>query len=815
MNIDLKRRLAAIAMGVALLCAAAAAEGASYTISVDASKVASGNPRFWSAAVGTGTASLTLRPDLQTHYKLANRELGMQRVRGHGVLNDDMGIFHWTGGSAAPTYDWTKFDQYLAAIVAAGMRPAMELSFMPTALAKNGNSRDPAKDLNIFKQFIQAVVQHCIDKYGATDVGQWYWEVWNEPNYSGFWNGTQSDYFSMYDAAVAGATAALPNIIIGGPVTTQGSASYITAFLQHTKSANVRVSFVSSHAYPGGAGPSADATFGVTDNNSRVSAITGANYTIASVPSLNSEWNSSYSGQGGNTMPNCVSMDTHVNAPFIIKSVKLLADKDSGNTPPLQMFSYWTVSDVFDESSGPSGSYILAQGGNLPFGSVFGLLTFQGVRKAAYNGFKMLNYLGTQRLTATGGSGNSDGVDAFATMSAASDEVEIIVYNYYATVNTTGSDTATVTLNNLPFAGQPVFVTQFAVDSTHSNPYSVWQSQGSPKNPTEAQWQAMKAAQHLLPVQPVTTMTASSSYTANLTIPKQGAVMIIVGKSRPVTGRNGLVELEGEDYDGQSGITKETCSDTTMGQSVTGDSDSYLFFDSVDFSDAGVGSVQLRVNAQTATTLELHADTQAGTLLGKCSVAATAGSWATQSCTLTPISGVHTLYAIWGGTMRLNHLKFQQASGSTGTGGAGGTAGSAGSGGGSAGRAGSSGGAGTSGAAGSSGGAGATGGTTGAGGTIGTTGTAGSTGGSGVTGAAGTTGRGGTTGGAGSGVGTAGTTGAGTAGSTGSGGTPGATGGSSGCSCNTGNSGAPSGTMLFLALIGAACVRKRRSRHGR
>src|SRR6266567_9258760 len=84
----------------------------SYTITVDASRQTAGNPRFWTASVGTGTASLTLRADLQTHYKLANRELGMRRVRGHGVLSDDMGIYKGPG-----SYDWTNLDIYLNAIV--------------------------------------------------------------------------------------------------------------------------------------------------------------------------------------------------------------------------------------------------------------------------------------------------------------------------------------------------------------------------------------------------------------------------------------------------------------------------------------------------------------------------------------------------------------------------------------------------------------------------------------------------------------------------------------------------------------------------
>ena len=180
---------------------------------------------------------------------------------------------------------------------------------------------------------------------------------------------------------------------------------------------------------------------------------------------------------------------------------------------------------------------------------------------------------------------------------------------------------------------------------------------------------------------------------------------------RPVTGRDGLGTMEGEDYDGQSGATKEDSNDTDLGQSISVTSGGSIFYDVVDFSDGGVGSVQMRVNASAATNLEFHADSATGTLLGKCAVSATSG-WATQSCTLTPISGVHTLYVVFDGAARLNWLLFQPAGTSTtGTGGSG------------AGTGGSSGTGGAGGKGGTSGGTGGTG-TTGAGGT-GTTGTGG------------------------------------------------------------------------------------------
>ena len=858
---------ATAAVGLLTLASPRVASAITYTITVDASKQTAGNPRFWSASVGTGTASLTLRSDLQSHYKIANRELGMLRVRGHGVLNDDIGIY-----KAAGSYDWSKFDTYLTAIVSAGMRPLMELDFMPTALAIGGDYHSPPKDYNAYKDFIKAVVQHCVDKYGADDVGTWYWEVWNEPDYPGFWNGMDaseataakmSDYYVLYDAAVDSITSVLPNALVGGPGTTYYGP--IGDFLKHCASANKRVTFVSSHCYPGGDGSSpVNAQSCVDDNSGRVSQITGAGYTTATVKSFNTEWNSSYSGQGGGTTDGLASMDSHANAPFILKSVKLLSDKNNSDTPPLDVFSYWVVSDVFGEHGKDADSYIMQQGGTLPFGSVFGLMTFQGIRKGAFNGFKMLNYLGPKRLQSAGGVGG-DGVDGMATKSDAEDEIQIIVYNYYATIKTTGSDNVTVTVNNLPsaLAGKEIYVTQFLVDETHSNPYSIWLSQNKPTAPSEDQWQALRKAQHLALVQPVSKKTVDTSFSTSFALNRQAGTLIILGTKRPLTGRNALVEIEGEDYDGQSGATKEDSADSTLGQSLSLSSGGYVFFENVDYTDDGVSSLQLRVKSQSDTTLELHGDSQTGTLLGKCSVSSTSNAWATQNCTLgQPVTGVARLYVVAGGAVHLNWLKFQSV-GSTGTGGAGGTnggdaGGASGAGGAVVGAGGVAGGNSSGGASGNpvdasigaSGGAAgyasggssgmatggaagnATGGGTSAGGATGGTGGAAgnASGGSSAKatgGAAGnatgsrTSAGGATSGAAGASGGSTGTSGA-SSGGGGNSGTGGSSavptgGGSSGCGCRIGNSGSSPGAWLIVGLAAVLFgLRRQRagSRHG-
>lgn len=811
-----------LTMAFATALGARSAHATSYNITVDASKQTAGNPKFWAGAVGTGTASLTLRSDLETHYKIGNREAGFQRVRGHGVLNDDMAIYKGPG-----SYSWTNFDKYLTSIVSAGMRPVMEMDFMPTALASNGNSRDSYKNATDYKNFIQAIAQHCVDKYGMADVSQWYWEIWNEPDYPGFWNGKITDYYALYDAAVAAITTVIPQALVGGPATTQSGP--VGAFLQHCKSAGTRVTFASSHSYPGGAsgGSSADAASLVNDNNSRISQITSGGYTTASVMSFNTEWNSSYSGQGGLAGDNTTSMDNHWNVGFILKSAKLLSDKNSGNTPAVGLFSYWVLSDVFDESSGPSGSYILSKTakGTLPFGKVFGLMTFQGIRKASFNAFKLLNYMGPSRLQSAGGTG-SDGVDAMATSSMSGDELQILVYDYYAKLNTTGNDMVSIKVSNLPsaLAGKQVFVTQFVVDETHSNPYSVWTGQSSPSDPSEDQLQALKAAQHLALMQPVSTMMVDTSFSTSFTINRQAGTLIIVGLKRPVTGRNALAPMEGEDYDGMSNATKEDSNDSDLGQSVAVSSGGSLFYDVVDLSDAGVNSVQLRVNAQSATTIEFHADSATGTMLGKCAVTATSG-WETQNCPLTSTSGVHTLYLVFGGAVRLNWLVFQQSGGGgTGSGGAsggatGGSTGSTGTGGSTA--------AGTGGSSGSTGGTvgggsgsgGAT--TTASGGNSGSS-SGGSSGGSGSGGGAVVSGSGGTNGNVGSGGSTTSSSG-GANGNNGSGGAPtsgsgsggssapGGSGSHGGCSVADG-AGALDASPLFGLILGALVLRRQRRR---
>jgi xylan 1,4-beta-xylosidase len=502
-------------------------------------------PHFWSECVGTGWLAYSLKPEWQVAAKIGAEEAGFKRVRGHGILMgwnnvDRVGIFHWNGTSA-PTYTWATFDTIYDYIVkTCKMQPIVELSFMPKDLQTNGQTSKP-KDYNIYRDMIKEIVSHCIERYGLEEVRQWYWEVWNEFDYSGFFNGQPSDYYMMYQKASEGAKLADPQIIVGGPASTSTGA--LNGFVNYCTTNNVKYDFLSNHCYGGGGtGPNADPAVVRDDNRSRADAI---KKTGKKLFSLNTEYNSSYSGSGGNTGDNCYSMDNHINAPFVVKCVKLILDDHTvGTYTAPDVLSYWAISDVFDEQPPNNGGSYIENNNKIPFGRVFGLINYQGIRKATFNAFKLMHMLGTTRLACTGGTGANDGVDGFATLSADGSQVTVIMYNFFKTLNSGNENTINLTINSLPLVGN-LKVTHYRIDETHSNAYNTWVKQGKLVSPSAAQWDEMRTASNLAQLEPeaVYNNTGGNAYTKSIVMPPQ-SVSMLVFQSPVSTGHmnNGVTE---------------------------------------------------------------------------------------------------------------------------------------------------------------------------------------------------------------------------------------------------------------------------------
>ena len=160
-------------------------------------------PHFWEHTVGSDHAPVALRADWRQQLKRSHDELGFQYVRFHGLLSDDMGTLVREKNKLL--YSFFNADQVFDFLISIGIKPFVELSFMPRALA-SGNKTvfnykanvTPPHDYKQWATLIYKLVSHWVERYGVKEVREWFFEVWNEPNLKSFWTGTQRDYFKLY-----------------------------------------------------------------------------------------------------------------------------------------------------------------------------------------------------------------------------------------------------------------------------------------------------------------------------------------------------------------------------------------------------------------------------------------------------------------------------------------------------------------------------------------------------------------------------------------------------------------------------------------
>ena len=181
-------------------------------------------PHCWEHTVGSCHAPLALRADWQAHLRVCHDELGFRYVRFHGLLSDDVGTLVRTREGLLDSF--FNADRIFDFLLSIGMKPFVELSFMPEALASGpttvfsyrGNVTPP-RGYGQWAAFIKRLVAHWVDRYGIREVGDWFFEVWNEPNLRAFWTGTRKEYFKLYRATAGAIKEVDPSLQVGGPAT--------------------------------------------------------------------------------------------------------------------------------------------------------------------------------------------------------------------------------------------------------------------------------------------------------------------------------------------------------------------------------------------------------------------------------------------------------------------------------------------------------------------------------------------------------------------------------------------------------------------
>lgn len=364
---------------------------AERTINVDYSMENGAMSTMFKQCVGAGRANEGLRADWQQQLAFVKQECDFKYIRMHGLLTDDMAVYT-EDGKGNSQYNYMYIDPLFDYLLSIGIKPFVELGFMPNALASGSQTIfwwkgnvTPPKDYKKWEDFIRNLTQHFTDRYGVDEVKTWYFEVWNEPNLSpGFWSGTQEDYFKLYKYSVQGVKSVNADCKVGGPGT--AGAAWESEMIEYCTKNNLPIDFISTHSYgvkqgfldefgQGGTVLSKDpmgVSGDVLQSRKEIEASSKKNLELHYT-----EWSSSYT-------PSDPLHDSYHEAAYILEKLKQV-----GNS--VNSMSYWVFTDVFEEP-GPRFT---------PFHGGFGLLTIQGIPKSAFYAYQFMNKLGKTELKNT------------------------------------------------------------------------------------------------------------------------------------------------------------------------------------------------------------------------------------------------------------------------------------------------------------------------------------------------------------------------------------------------------------------------------
>ncbi|HEX8313892.1 MAG TPA: hypothetical protein VF609_02800 [Flavisolibacter sp.] len=466
---------------------------------------------YWSKCVGAGRANEALRATWLEQLQMAKKHCGFEYLRFHGLFHDDMFVYKEVEGKAV--YNWQYIDDLFDRILAMGIRPFVELGFMPKALASGERTQfwwkgnvTPPKDHAKWGELVTAFTKHCIDRYGLQEVRKWYFEVWNEPNLRAFWDGSKSEYFRLYKTSVQAIKAVDEKLRVGGPATSNfvpddrfdgevedktrhrthlvedvndltWKGVWIKDFLTWCEKEQLPVDFVSTHPYPTdwaldpdtgkGAGRTRKVQATQEDLEWLKKTVAQSAYPHAEIHLT--EWSSSPS-------PRDAGHDSLPAAAFIIK-----ANLDCIGLA--HSLSYWTFTDVFEE--GGAGDEIFHGG--------FGLINYQGIVKPSFHAYSMLNQLGDEILQ------KEDGL--VVTRHSKTKKITALAYHYPVELKNAISSEVDKELNTgtpkkfrLQLNGMQAkkAIQIETLDRNNGFACDAWKKMGCPHSPTREQEQALR-----------------------------------------------------------------------------------------------------------------------------------------------------------------------------------------------------------------------------------------------------------------------------------------------------------------------------------
>ncbi|MGG1638813.1 GH39 family glycosyl hydrolase [Paenibacillus sp. NRS-1760] len=483
----------------------------------------------WNRITTAGRAIEGLRADWQEQFLELQRNLAFTHIRFHGVFNDEMMIYNETD-DGEPIYNWAYVDKLYDFLLQSGIRPFVELGFMPTLLRRSsetiflwkGNIAPPAIQ-NKWDSLVRQFVRHCLNRYGIDEVKKWYFEVWNEPDLAGVcWAGTKEQYFEFYKSTAFSIKSINLELKVGGPALGYGSLwneSWATDFMSYCRAGNVPIDFFSFHVY--------SEYPNLKDEADTLTTIMPPSFYLDSVNKLRSqigayeaphmelhmtEWNFSLYDRN-------LVHDTMFMASFVIhQALQTLGTMNS--------IAFWSFTDVFEESHVPPSIFY---GG-------FGLINRNGLKKPSYYAFELLAKLGEKIVTRG---------DGYIVTSHNDGSLQILMYHYvhvdqlfasgdwsglteksrYSIFEEKGDKAFLIKLQGLKSSYK---MTSYQLDREHGSAFDEWIRMGTPVYPSKEELNYLQGKTG--PEMKTELITDAESYEHTFVVPPHGVRLITLLK---------------------------------------------------------------------------------------------------------------------------------------------------------------------------------------------------------------------------------------------------------------------------------------------
>lgn len=486
-------------------------------IHADMDQVAGKKNMVYSECIGAGRANEGLRADWQQQLAMLQQDVHFRYIRFHGLLHDDMRVYS-VDKAGNPVYNFQYVDKLFDFLLSINIRPFVEFGFMPADMAAGtktifwwkANVSKP-KSYEQWDTLITRLVKHWQRRYGEEEVKKWYFEVWNEPDLRGFFDGSQADYFELYAHTAKAVKSISPAYRVGGPATS--AVKWIAEFLSYCQSNKLPVDFVSTHDY---------GTTSVLDEmGTKKQQLKSIRDTIAidvkrvkNTIDASAYKNAELHFTEWNTSPSSRDPihDTYQNAAYILHVLKKAVAYSNS-------MSYWTFTDIFEEA-GP---------GPTPFHGGFGLINLQGIKKPGYHAYAFMEQLGKTELK---------NKDESSWICRSENGVQALIWDYTQpianyTYNQTyfnrlqapaGKRTVKLHISNLE---KGIYgIEEYRLGYEQNDPYTAYLKMGSPTNLSQSEAGFLKQGSAGLPVRKLTVNLNAGSYEQSIQLHDNEIVFI-------------------------------------------------------------------------------------------------------------------------------------------------------------------------------------------------------------------------------------------------------------------------------------------------